>query len=429
MRRISAIARADDVDRGTRAVTWARIRSHATASSDEYALIAGDARKVMNDLPDGSIDSCLTSPPYWQARDYGHSSQIGLEPTVDEFVSNLASVFREVRRVLADDGVAWLNIGDAYLHGVGTVDGKPPSSGWRRNKQLALVPFKVAIALQQDGWWLRNVVVWHKPNAMPSSVKDRLTTSWEPIFLLAKSENYHFNLDAIRVPHETDDSVERARAIRGGANGKAHGKPHLRRWLNSPRHRSTIEGLREIERRPAAPKAPELAAYLRAALEAKGQSIEWVANHLGLPFERTRHYFRTDEIGARLPPPDVWDQLKRLLDLNGTYDKAMAVAIGDNVFRNHPLGRNPGDVWSISLRGSGDSHFATMPLSLAERCLRATLPHGGICLDPFMGTGTTGAAALSIGGRFVGIDIHESYFNYFLDDIEQLALLPRDAGT
>ncbi len=406
---------------------WARVRSKSVMSNEMYAVFVGHAQDVLSSLPNGCVDTCVTSPPYWQARDYGHDQQIGLERDLDDYIEKLVGVFREVRRLLVESGTIWLNLGDTYLHGVGTIDGQPPARGWRRNKQLALVPFRVATGLQDDGWWVRNVVVWHKPNAMPSSVRDRLTTTWEPMFLLTKGERYFFNLDSIRVPHETDDRVERVRALRGAANGKANGRGDLRPWLNSPRHRSTIEGLRQIERRPSAPRATELAAYLRKALEAKGHDIEWVARELGLPFERTRHYFRTDVIGSRLPPDEVWSKLKALLELDNSFDRAMTVAIGDNVFRNHPLGRNPGDLWSISIRGSTDSHFATMPLTLADRVLRATLPPGGVCLDPFMGIGTSGVAALNLGGRFVGIDLNQEYVETFLNHSQQIGMFATEA--
>jgi DNA modification methylase len=403
---------------------WRALRTRATLAGHDYALFRGEARSVLSSIPTASVNTCLTSPPYWQARDYNHPDQIGLELDAQTYVDRLVEVFREVRRVLTTDGTAWLNLGDCYLHGVGTVDGRPPATGWRRNKQLALLPFRVALALEEDGWWIRNAVIWHKPNAMPSSVRDRLTATWEPIFMLTKSEHYFFNLDAIRVPHETDDEVERVRATRRTINGKAQGKAELRKWLNSPRHRSTIEGFREIDRRPGAPRAIELAAFLRDALSRQGRSIDWVAGQLDLPFERTRHYFRTDALGSRLPPPEVWDRLKDLLDLDDRYDEAMTVEVGDNVFRNHPLGRNPGDMWPVSVRGGAASHFATMPLPLAERALKATLPKGGACLDPFMGTGTTGFATLRLGGRFVGVDIDSAGLDYFSNEVEATGRLP-----
>jgi DNA modification methylase len=233
--------------------SWTEITTQAEFSTDNYAILLGDARERLKVLPSGIINTCLTSPPYWSARDYEHPNQFGLEEEVDDYVCKIVHVFREIYRVLSNDGTAWLNVGDTYVNNVGTINGKPPRVGWKRNKQLALVPFRLALALEEDGWWIRNVAVWHKPNAMPSSVKDRLTNTWEPIFLLTKSEKYYFNLDAIRVPHSSDDSAERLRAERGRINGKAKDKKELRRWLNSPRHRSTIDGLKEVERRPNAP--------------------------------------------------------------------------------------------------------------------------------------------------------------------------------
>jgi DNA modification methylase len=401
---------------------WDAIRGMAQYSGGDYAVFVADACDALAQFPDGSVNTCLTSPPYWTARDYGHRDQLGREDEVEDYVERLVKVYREVYRVLTDDGTAWLNVGDTYFNQTITVGGRPPRTGWKRSKQLTLVPFRLAIALQDDGWWIRNTVVWHKSNAMPASVTDRLAASWEPVFLLAKSEKYFYNLDAVRVPHKTDDAVERIRAERGGTNGKAKGKDELRRWLNSPRHRSTIEGLRDIERRPAAPEATELAAYLRRALERQGRTIHWVAAQLDQPFERTRHYFRTDAIGSRLPPPQTWEQLKSLLRLDDTYDEAMRVEIGDNVFRNHPKGRNPGDVVSVPVAANRRNHLAVMPQKLAEWTLAATLPPGGSCLDPFMGVGTTGVVTRRLGGRFIGIDINDEYVQEYLRSEAQLTL-------
>jgi len=393
---------------------WNQVKRTSTFSGKDFALFAGAAQTMLAQLPDESANTLLTSPPYWSVRDYGHSDQLGLECELDDYVEQLVKVFREVHRVLTPDGTAWLNIGDTYFNKTITVKGKPPHTGWKRNKQLSLVPFRVALALEDDGWWIRNVAVWKKPNAMPSSVGDRLNNTWEPVFLLAKSDRYYFNLDAIRVPHTTDDAVERIRATRGGAQGKAHGQDELRRWLNSPRHRATIDGLKEITRRPNLPAAVELAAYFQASLKREKRSIHWVAESLDLPFERTRHYFRTDGIGSRLPPPEVWIQLKNLLNLGDEFDEQMRVEQGDNIFRNHPLGRNPGDVQAISVALGTSDHFAVMPLRLAEFALRATLPDKGVVLDPFMGSGTTGIAARSLGGRFIGIDIQPRYMEDYL---------------
>lgn len=138
----------------------------------------------MRTLADGSVQTCVTSPPYFGLRDYGHDGQLGLEPTPDEFVAAMVEVFREVHRVLADDGTLWLNLGDSY----------------GSSKQLIGVPWRVAFALQADGWYLRQDIIWHKPNPMPESVRDRCTKAHEYIFMMSKSPKYHFDAEAVKEP-------------------------------------------------------------------------------------------------------------------------------------------------------------------------------------------------------------------------------------
>ena len=155
-------------------------------------IYKGDCRKVLANLPDQSVDCCVTSPPYFGLRDYGRKAQIGLEPTPEEFVEVLVEVFREVRRVLSDDGTVWLNLGDSY-----------------KDKQLIGVPWRVALALQNDDWHLRQDIIWSKPNVMPEPVRDRCTKAHEYIFLLSKSPRYYFDSDAIKEP-VSDASLKRA---------------------------------------------------------------------------------------------------------------------------------------------------------------------------------------------------------------------------
>jgi DNA modification methylase len=181
---------------------------------EQVTLWHGDAASVLRELPAGSVDCIVTSPPYFGLRDYGVDGQIGAEASPAEFVSALVAVFREARRVLAKDGTVWLNLGDSYGHG----------------KQLLGIPWRVALALQDDGWTLRNEVIWHKPNAMPESVTDRLSYKHEHVFLLTKGQRYHFDLDAIREPHEF--AIAGSKGPGGGwaddqsrgsaATGKAH---------------------------------------------------------------------------------------------------------------------------------------------------------------------------------------------------------------
>lgn len=186
-------------------------------------LLVGDVREQLGELADGSVQTVVTSPPYWGLRDYGADGQIGLEPTPGAFVAELVDVFREVRRVLRDDGTAWVNLGDTYLGGrsgrsgtsaiVSSRNHDAANAAWRaqgggthrtapglKPKDLVGIPWRVALALQEDGWWLRSEVIWHKPNPQPENVRDRPGRAHEHVFLLAKSRRYYYDADAIRTP-------------------------------------------------------------------------------------------------------------------------------------------------------------------------------------------------------------------------------------
>jgi len=150
-------------------------------------IYEGDCRQILSDLAEQSINCCVTSPPYFGLRDYGNDDQIGLEQTPDEFVKALVDVFREVKRVLRDNGTVWLNLGDSYI-----------------NKNIAGIPWRVALALQADDWCLRQDIIWSKPNPIPESVKDRCTKAHEYIFLLSKSPKYYFDNEAIKEQSKTE---------------------------------------------------------------------------------------------------------------------------------------------------------------------------------------------------------------------------------
>ena len=176
-------------------------------SNPAATLHAGDARDVLTAMPDGSADCIVTSPPYWAKRDYGVAGQYGCEPDPAGYVATLRAMFSEARRVLADDGTCWLNLGDSYSAGSATPSGKHAYIGpglmgrhapGMEAKNLLGLPWRVALALQDDGWIIRNAIVWHKPNAMPESVRDRLNCRYELVFLLVKSRHYWFDLDPIR---------------------------------------------------------------------------------------------------------------------------------------------------------------------------------------------------------------------------------------
>lgn len=209
-------------------------------------IIVADVRDALASLPAASVHCAVTSPPYWGLRDYGVAGQIGLEPTVDEWVEAMVDVFRAVRRVLRDDGTLWLNLGDSYCASAGDKGwtgerlangrgdqpavlrrkagasapaGKARPAGLKP-KDLIGQPWRVAFALQADGWWLRSACIWHKPNPMPESIEDRPTSSHEYVFLLAKSQRYFYDADAVREPC-LPQSVERA---------KYGGRVHPKGW-------------------------------------------------------------------------------------------------------------------------------------------------------------------------------------------------------
>jgi site-specific DNA-methyltransferase (adenine-specific) len=190
-----------------------------------HAIIPGDCIEGMRTLSDESVHCCVTSPPYWGLRDYGHDGQIGLEATPEAYVARMVEVFREVRRVLRDDGTCWVNLGDSYngIGGPGKQDGGPigktaavaieGTKGRRistlKHKDLVGIPWRVAFALQADGWWLRQDIIWHKPNPMPESVRDRCTKAHEYVFLLTKGERYYYDAEAVSEKSINDGKVVR----------------------------------------------------------------------------------------------------------------------------------------------------------------------------------------------------------------------------
>ena len=186
----------------------------------------GDCTSILKTLEATTFNTCVTSPPYWGLRDYGEDAQLGLEQTPEEYVENMVKVFSEVKRVLRDDGTLWLNLGDSYYNyrpGKGQYVPKqtvsktrqdfPVEVGRRANKleglkekDLVGIPWRVAFALQADGWYLRQDIIWHKPNPMPESVRDRCTKAHEYIFLLSKNKKYYYDHEAIKEPTKTKDN-------------------------------------------------------------------------------------------------------------------------------------------------------------------------------------------------------------------------------
>lgn len=180
-----------------------------------FNIINGDCFQLLKNMPSESVNCCITSPPYWKLRDYENNNQIGLEKTSEEYVIKLTNIFQEVYRVLKNDGTLWLNLGDSFC-----------------NKQLVGIPWRVALSLQSNKWFLRSDIIWHKKNPMPESVKDRPTKAHEYIFLFSKSRQYFYNADAIREPH-TSLKEANARKNKHNKGTKYKARPDL----NSKRSR------------------------------------------------------------------------------------------------------------------------------------------------------------------------------------------------
>ena len=211
-----------------------RIRGDASTLTELAAFLAGqlscaiavgDAASILQLVPDGAFRCCATSPPYWGLRDYGIAHQIGAEDRLEDYLAKLVTVFRQVRRVLSDDGTLWLNIGDSYTSGnrrwratdrknpARAMTYRPATPEGLKPKDLVGVPWRLAFMLQADGWYLRSDIIWHKPNCQPESVKDRPTRSHEYLFLLSKSEDYFYDHEAAREPANGSGAMRNRRTV------------------------------------------------------------------------------------------------------------------------------------------------------------------------------------------------------------------------
>ena len=319
----------------------------------------GDCLEVLKTFEDNSIDCCVTSPPYYALRDYGVDGQIGLEETPEKYIERLTEVFMEVYRVLKPNGTLWLNIGDSYWGGgwrgselnehsgeiqkgsKGTHCGVSMPSckgnmGGYKPKDLIGIPWMLAFSLRNNGWFLRQDIIWEKPNQMPESVKDRCTKSHEYIFLFSKSQKYYFDYESIQETAVTQGDVG---SIKFG--GTKYGD-------NDDSHFQTYSG------KEWKPKTKN------CQYDGQVPNSMHIRREMGLP------------------------------------DKVYTV-------------RNKRDVWSINVKPCKEAHFATYPQELVSPCILAGCPEGGVVLDPFMGSGTTGIVANKLGRHYVGIELNPEY--------------------
>ena len=363
-------------------------------------ILVGDVIDGLRSLPDAIVHCCVTSPPYWGLRDYGVDGQIGLESSPDAYVSKMVEVFREVRRVLRDDGTLWLNIGDSYnaagRTGHGTRVGYKQSTNRASNtgadncrpnveglkpKDLCMIPWRVALALQADGWYLRSVIVWAKKSPMPESVTDRPTSSWEPIFLLAKSERYYYDAEAVKEQIADTNSQratshyntsERYGAGNGGNSGLDKLAERMRKGLHGTRNQRNVWHLGP-EPYAEAHFATFPTEIPRRAIKA-GTSEKGCCPKCGAPWSR---------VVAR-------QQIKR--DRPNDYTKRTGEDGTGNSCANSVAG--------VESRTIGWE--ATCGCNAGQ-------PVPCVVLDPFLGSGTTIAVARQLGRHGVGIELNPAY--------------------
>lgn len=257
-------------------------------------LIVADARRLP--LADGCVQCAITSPPYWGLRDYGWPNQIGMETTPDAYIASLRDAFAEVRRVLRDDGTLWLNIGDSYANDGkwgGETGGKqsylPDNDRQRvgrskritglKPKDMVGVPWMLAFALRADGWYLRSEIIWHKPAALPESVRDRPTKAHEHLFLLAKSEHYHYDADAIKEPASLDTHARYARG-RSDSHKYADGGPGDQTIARSLKHMAGVNP-KALLNDPGNRQNASFSNAVKDVVEDRNKRTIWTINHPG----------------------------------------------------------------------------------------------------------------------------------------------------
>lgn len=324
-------------------------------------IINADCREALRHLPDESVHCVVTSPPYFGLRDYGHERQIGLEPTPDEYVAELVSVFREVQRVLRKDGTLWLNLGDSYAG-----SGLAPPAGLKP-KDLTGIPWRAAFALQADGWYLRQWLPWVKRNPMPESTQDRPTAACEVVFMLTRSPRYFFDYEAVKrrmapssLPRLAQDVDKQAGSARANGGAKSNG---------------TMKAVGRIDKQ-------------------RGHS----RRHAGFN--------------------DRWDRMEqeqqcgqRALRNSDLFFDSLDPPYGALFNGESFIGLD------VATQPFVGAHFAVMPPYLVQPLVTASCPVGGTVLDPFGGAGTTGLVADRLGRNAILIEVNPEYAQMAADRI------------
>ncbi|MBI4721933.1 MAG: site-specific DNA-methyltransferase [Candidatus Stahlbacteria bacterium] len=415
-------------------------------------VLLGDVMEGLKKIPSESISCIVTSPPYWNLRDYYISGQIGQERTPEEYITKMVEVSKELLRILRKDGAYFLNIGDTYI-----------------DKGLQMIPQRVASRMINEveiigknkkkiGWLLRNQIIWHKPNHMPSPVKTRYTNTYEPIYFFTRDDwekQVYFNLDAIRIPYKTmeensktpqlyldlssdvskkNNNFEFPKEVKEeeykellpqiekknkelNYNGKFKG--HEINIGASPGGRFSITGIKYVKKRKVELSQNVICDYLRQWREKKGISVKEIDENLGYDYT-AGHWFRKDA-GGSLPTPHDWIKLKKLLGFDTTYDKEMTeMHYVLQMIRKHPNGKNPGDIWEMKCAKLEKAHFSVFPEELPRNAILSCCPPNGIVLDPFAGSGTTGRVAKELNRKSILIELQPRFLRIIKERCENI---------
>ena len=466
-------------------------------------IYQGDCIEELKKLPNETINCVMTSPPYWALRDYGIDGQLGLEPTFQEYITKLCDIFDEVKRVLKREGTCWVNIGDTYASGGGASrhkgynDPKYPNGrtgefeepntnpqNGATEKSLCQIPSRFAIEMTNRGWILRNTIIWHKPNCMPSSIKDRFTVDFEYVFFFVKNKKYWFETQY--EPIQSESTIERYKYKFSGNKlnvnreliGQPEGKKQLVPYAIQPRDKESVEyrNLSDLK---------QLSIRLNEERKRLNFTIDDI--ELNLDSQAPHHWFNAESY----PSVEDWNRLKEIgfkipefdKQLTEVFTKSSEKTLALNNPELNQFGRNKRTVWTITTKGFPEAHFATYPEELCETPLKAGCPEfvcnkcgkarekiierelapkevftnkntpddsftgsyvdgelkgqgqklqnwrnehpdkflgytdcncnvgfsGGIVLDPFFGSGTTGLVALKQNKKFIGIELNPKY--------------------